>query len=289
MYAYADQNFLSTCVNSPSWKDSLVQARNNGTATLVMSPWHFYEVGNPNAGLRDELLKLAEDIRPAWTFAMADMQLLEVFSEWKTFWGNGTTFEPIGTLAEVAGALHNIHPGHFSRATLKQWIDVFAADDGVDIEKTLDFVCQSHAQNQQSFKRGRMTKDILRRMDQMHIAIQLARSEQNGRVIEAMKLAEQILSQQPDATRIEFFVDFGGMVNLKCYQVESALAENLWASTAQLKKRYIDRQHATVALPYCDRFITDDGDLTKRCLAATKSLRFSTAQIQRGEEFILSL
>lgn len=220
---------------------------------------------------------------------MADLQMLEVFSEWNTFWGEPTTLQPIGTLAEVGGALHNIHPSYFAKATLKQWIDVFSADDGIGIENTLDFVCQSHAQNKESFKRGRMTKDILKRMDQMHIAIQLARSEHNGEAKEAMKRAEQILTEQPIATQVGFFVDFGGMENLRCYQVESALAENLWASTAKLKTRYIDRQHATVALPYCDRFITDDTDLTKRCVAATKSLKFSTAQIQRGTEFIQSL
>ena len=289
MYAYADQNFLSTCVNNPSWKDAVVRARNRGTSTLVLSPWHFYEVGNASAGLRDGLLKLAEDTRPAWTFTMADLQMLEVFSEWNTFWGEPTALQPIGTLAEVGGALHNVHPSYFAKATLKQWVDVFSADDGSSIESTLDFVCKSYAENQRSFKQGRITKDILKRMDQRHIAIQLARAERNGEAKEAMKRAEQILTEQPVATQVGFFVDFGGMENLRCHHVESALAENLWASTAKLKTRYIDRQHATVALPYCDRFITDDADLTKRCVAATKSLTFPTAQIQRGEEFILSL
>jgi hypothetical protein len=224
-----------------------------------------------------------------WTYTMADLQLLEVFSDWNSFWGRPTAFQPIGTLAEVGGALHNIHPNYLALATLKDWVDVFAADNRADIENTLDFVCKSHAENQRSFKRGRMTKDVLKRMDQMHVAIQLARSEHNGEAKEAMRRAEGILAQEPSATHVRFFVDFGGMVSLKSYHVESALAEDLWASTAKLKTRYVDRQHATVALPYCNRFITDDTDLTKRCAVAKRSLTFPTAEVQNGEEFIKSL
>jgi len=289
MFAYADQNFLSTCADNQVWRDAVIRARDAGSATLVLSPWHFYEVGNAEPERRDKLLKLAEDARPAWTFTMADLQLLEVFSEWNTFWETPTAFQPVATLPEVGAALHNVHPSYLAKATLKDWVDAFAADGAAGIENTLDFVCKSHLENQQSFKRGRMTKAVLKRMDQMHIAIQLARSEQNGEVTEAMRRAEEILAQQPSATQVAFFVEFGGMVNLKSYQVESALAEDLWASTAKLKTRYVDRQHAAVALPYCDRFITDDGDLSKRCEAAKKSLTFPTAQIQRGKEFVESL
>lgn len=220
---------------------------------------------------------------------MADLQLLEVVSEWSAFWESPTTFQPIGELPDVGAALHNIHPSYLAKATLKDWVDVFAADDGADIRNTVDWVCQSYDSNRKLFQQGRMTKEVLKRMDRKHVAIQLARSEHDGDAAEALRRSEEILAQQPVGAQIEFFVDFGGMVNLKSYQVESALAANLWASSAKLNSRYIDRQHASVGLPYCDRFVTDDSDLIKRCEAAKRSLAFPTAQVQRAKEFIESL
>jgi len=76
---------------------------------------------------------------------------------------------------------------------------------------------------------------------------------------------------------------------LKSYQVEAALTTNFWQSKANLRGRLIDRLHATLALPYCDLFVTDDRDLTKRCKAAKDSLWFPTADIRKGAEFIRSI
>jgi hypothetical protein len=122
------------------------------------------------------------------------------------------------------------------------------------------------------------------------VAVQLARWENNGKAGEALRRADELMLQQPIAEQIRFFVEFGGMKNLKCYQVESELASNMWASSAKLQRnRYVDRQHAAVALPYCDVFVTDDRDLIKRCDVVRKALPFATAEVQRGEQFIRRL
>jgi hypothetical protein len=46
MYAYADQNFLITCADTPEWREAVIQARDQNKVTLVVSSWHFYEFGN---------------------------------------------------------------------------------------------------------------------------------------------------------------------------------------------------------------------------------------------------
>jgi hypothetical protein len=58
-----------------------------GTATLVLSPWRFYEFGNANAQRSERLLDLAEEISPVvWILERADVQLQEFISVWVKFW-----------------------------------------------------------------------------------------------------------------------------------------------------------------------------------------------------------
>jgi hypothetical protein len=244
-------------------------------------------LSNAEEQRRERLIQLAEDIRPAWTLTMADLQLLEFVTEWDNFWGDGpASFRPIGTMHEAAAALHNIDPKHLRGATLRDWVGSFVTDL-TNLRDTMDSIARASATNKEVYQQGRMTRDFLKAMDYGHVAVQLARVERNGEAKYAMKRGNQLLTEQPIGTQIRFFVDFGGMKELKCYHVESALAANMWASEAKLQSnRYIDRQHATVAMPYCDIFVTDDRDLIKRCGAAKMEVSFKTAEIHRGELFI---
>jgi hypothetical protein len=70
-----------------------------------------------------------------------------------------------------------------------------------------------------------------------------------------------------------------GAFTVELYQTGAKLSEN----------RFVDRQHATVALPYCDYFITSDTDLIKRCSRVKGTLRFDTAKVLTGDEFIAML
>ena len=51
----------------------------------------------------------------------------------------------------------------------------------------------------------------------------------------------------------------------------------------------LNRQHAIVALPFCDLFVTSDKELKRRCDAIRPKLGFAIAEVQTGEEFIQSL
>ena len=77
---------------------------------------------------------------------------------------------------------------------------------------------------------------------------------------------------------------------MKAYKTEVAFTLELYATGATLDtNRQIDRQHAIAALPYCDLFITDDGDLIKRIARVKRELRFDTANVLRGQAFIDTL
>jgi hypothetical protein len=295
MYAYADQNFLSNCADNREWRDAVIGAKNQGTATLVLSPWHFYELGNARAELRDGLLQLVEDARPSWTFTHADMQKRECLSVWNDFWGDGgVAFQPICTLREVAAALHNVLPEQLMRLNLRDWVAAFAAgpDALVEFRDSLTEQTKASASNQQDYQRGRMTKRLLEEVDKRHVAVQLSRAKYDRPKAsrEVYADSEALRRTQPLGTMIDMFVYWQGTANLKTYQTESALTENIWDSDAKLPpNRLIDRLHATVALPHCHRFVTDDRDLAKRCEAAKKALKFPTAEVQKGEAFIRSL
>jgi hypothetical protein len=68
--------------------------------------------------------------------------------------------------------------------------------------------------------------------------------------------------------------------------VEWQLTLSFYGTSAQLNpNRFVDRQHAVVALPYCGFFLTDDADLRKRCNEIRQSLWFPCAEVLGEAEF----
>jgi hypothetical protein len=123
----------------------------------------------------------------------------------------------------------------------------------------------------------------------MYAAVQFARLHQFERE-KVYALANQLLGEQPLSTQIQYFVYWRCTEFLKAYMTEVALTLELIQGTATLvPNRQIDRQHAIVALPYCDLLITDDEDLSKRIARVRGRLRFTTANVLRGEAFIKTL
>jgi hypothetical protein len=292
MYAYADQNFLITCADTPKWREAVMRARDLDIATIVLSPWHFYEFGNANTERMERLLQLAEEIRPAWSLDRADIQLQEFLSVWIKIWGNPCPlFQPICTLAEAAAALHRTHPDRMARFAIRDYVGAFKPEDAANILRTSmeeqGVIAEANLVN---YKRDRFNPALLSYIDQQHVAHQLARKEGYIVPIEVDQRANAILDAQPLGTMIEMFVYWGGMTLLKAYQVESVLTNQLYSTEAKLGvNRFVDRQHATMALTYCDVMITDDKDLITRCEAARQKLPFPVAAVKRGQDFIDSI
>jgi hypothetical protein len=88
-------------------------------------------------------------------------------------------------------------------------------------------------------------------------------------------------------TEISIFVENGGVKKLKAHNVELLLTSERWQGKAKLKEnRQVDRDHAVVALAYCDFFVTDDEELRKYCERVREESVFPLAKVVGCEEWI---
>jgi hypothetical protein len=294
MLAYADHNFLIYCIKNPAWRETVVNAHRTGEVSLVLSPWHFYEYGNARGhGETEALLQFAEELLPLWTLERADLQLFEFWVVWHQLWESADDpVSPIGTLAEIACVLSKVHPAQAGRITIRDFVKAFSTDDALNqIHAAISEQSKIMVSNREAYIEGRFNKSPKDQMALKHLAVLRARWEVKGAAPSRVyQRADEILREQPISTQLQCFVDWGFVRDLKCYETEGAFTEQLYRSGGLLGvNRFVDRQHASIALPYCDRFVTDDRDLRKRCEAARKTLKFPTAEVQKGEAFIESL
>jgi hypothetical protein len=91
---YADHNFLIYCIKHPHWGDAVTEAHRSGKASLVLSPWHFYEYGNARGHAdTEDLIQFVEALQPQWTMERADLLMrysdLAPFAGliWPHLWG----------------------------------------------------------------------------------------------------------------------------------------------------------------------------------------------------------
>jgi hypothetical protein len=293
MLAYADQNFIINCANNRDWRKAVTLARDRDRATLVLSPWHFYEIGTISEARMEELVQVVEEFRPAWILDRSDLQLRECIHAWQTFWGEKVDdFKPIGTLAEVAAILLRSNPKQLADFALRDYVRVFQRSAGAaQLLSVLDHQRVISAENRVSYKNGKITTRIETAIEQRFVAQMLARREEKGpSKSELDRRTNELLTTQPIATKIAIFIEWGGTADIKTYKVEAELTSRHFETDAVLNvNRQIDRQHAAVALPYCDCFVTSDNELLRRCEAVRERLAFRIATVQTGGDFVHSL
>jgi len=80
------------------------------------------------------------------------------------------------------------------------------------------------------------------------------------------------------------------MREVKCHQVEAALRPKQYSTGGKLSRNgFVDRWRVSIALPYCDRFITSDARLLKASERVKAEFHFVAAEISAGNEFIDSV
>jgi hypothetical protein len=290
--AYVDQNFLINCANQSSIRDAATKAVTTGNISFVLSPWHFYEIGTIAPARQTELLSVVKDLKPQWILERYDLELGEFKQEWGKFWG--TAYQPvvpIGTLADAAAALLRTTPASLQGAELDRYIAVFSRLGEANIGPELDQQQCIAAANQVTYREGKLTGYVRQGIARNYIAQQLANermtisSHEEHQAQLAAVLDDKLLVQQ-----IAFFVDGGGMRDLRAWWVESILTDEHHAGTAVLNvNRQIDRQHTIPALAYCDRFVTNDKEVLKRCVTVNKTAGFRVAESMTAEELVASL
>ncbi len=294
IFAYADHNFLINCTKNHEWRKTIIAAGEAGLASLVLSPFHFYEFGNVKIqAARDELLVFGEEIQPAWILERLDIQLREFLKVWMEIWTGQPfpTFEAVGPLAAVTAALFRTHPKQFEKYTFGDFVAEFTRER---LENVLLPVMKDQerisAANSKDFRAGRLTPAVRKAIDRAYVAQQLALAK--GLIVpdEVRDKAAAILRAQPISTMIEWFVEWGCISLLKTYQVEGAFTEEFYSGEKRLNKnRFVDRQHAIGALAHCDVLVTNDGELIEHCERARARLAFPVAVVETGEEFVARL
>jgi hypothetical protein len=290
MFTYADHNFLIDCANNPGWRRTVITALAEGRITIVLSPWSIYEIANTTEERMEELIQIVADFQPAWIPERADIQLLEGMQEWNRFWGlPPREFRPIGSLAQAFGRLHRCDPDKLSRFMVRDYAIQFrgAAREAYILPALREQQFIS-GQNHLSYVDGRLTREVEMQSKLHYVARFLARSQETGPSRDRLdERTKQFLTAQPLATQIWFFVEFGGMQEMKARKVEAMLTARHWESTAILNpNRQVDRQHAVAALAYCNYFVTSDAELIRRCSAIKDQLPFQIAEVRTGAEFI---
>jgi hypothetical protein len=294
VYAYADQNFLIYAEANPAWRDAVTKAHRSGAVSIVLSPWHFYEYGNARAHPDTEkLITFAEELGPKWTMTRADLQLFEFWATWDQIWqGIKEAIDPVSSLQDVAAILSKVHYGRIEGETIRAFVQAFSADGALDeAQVAMDEQTGVTSANLKSYIEGRFDKDVRRRMELNHLAIQRARLElgkDDPALVESHVRA--MWSKQPLATQLECFVDWGCVGYLKSYLTECAFSEDLYSTKGQLdRNRFVDREHASIALPYCRYFVTSDKKLANSCNRVKGKLSFTTEEVVNGEDFIAML
>ena len=291
MRAYLDNNFVIDCAtNQTQWKTTTLNACQAGLVTLVMSPWTIYEIGKASKDQMNEVIQTVDELEPQWILERVDLQLREFLHSWKEFWnGVRTPFNPIGTLVDVQASLLRVSQKRVESYTLRDYAEIWQRQDAHK-DAAAGFQRQANiaAWNRKAYSQGGLTSRTVREIRMRYVARQIVISKGWGLSHERMaKQEERILKSQKLRTYIRFFVEFGGMEDMKAHRVEEALTFHHWGTEAALNaNRLIDRFHATSALPYCDIFVTSDKELVKKSNTVRDELNFAIARVLRGEEFI---
>lgn len=292
MNVYVDYNFLIYCAKEPTWRKAVLEAHQSGRITIVLSAWHFYEYGNASGHPETEdLIRFAEELQPKWILERGDLQHQEFIAFWNCIWGSKPlAFNPVCTLAQASAILNRVPEERMSRYTVREFIQSFSGHGALDeIRAELKNQTSVAKYNLEKYVNDKRFDAVLPLTELFYVAVQMARLHeiQRDRVY---ALANFMLREQPLSTQIQCFVYWKCTDLLKAYKTEVAFTLELYATGATLDtNRQIDRQHAIAALPYCDLFITDDGDLVKRIARVKPTLRFATATVLRGQEFIGTL
>jgi hypothetical protein len=286
MLIYADQKFVSTCAEQPELQDRLIRAKAQQHAEFVLSPWHLYEIGKARPEVADPIINFRERIDPAWIPTRLDLQTVEFAAAWLLFWQPGAEAPAmVGSLTNLYAATGIRHPAtHGIRAAISEFQTDAARQH---IRSTLEPHREVAAQNRRNFLRGRFDPGLRRRVEIQNAALHLARMK--GFSLDHPSISgerERILHGGLIRAQIEFFIEFGGIDELRAGRIEWELSLQFYGTNARLDaNRWVDREHAVSSLPYCDIFVTDDRDLTRRIAAIRAKVPFPIAEVITCAEF----
>jgi hypothetical protein len=290
---YLDQNILIYLSDNSEWLRTVTTARVSDRFLPGLSPWHFYEIGKIPDDRRLELLKVVDQLRPAWMLDRADIQLAEFLHTWRDFWnGERRRFNAIGSLVDAVSFLFRVNPERAERFSVEQITSIFARPGGTEILKSVFAEQRAIAlANQRAVATREYTSQMDLEVQERYVARLLGREHETKPSREQLDARTASIWNHPlKREKIRFFVNFGGMSDLRAWQVESQLTRLHMLGTAILNEnRQVDRQHACSGLAYCDLFATNDRELINRSREISSKLNFKSAELVGPEELLQRL
>jgi hypothetical protein len=119
-------------------------------------------------------------------------------------------------------------PEQLIDVTLRDHINQFRSPKGKILLPAIKEQQAISAQNSISYREGKFTKISEIQAKHRYVAQFLARSQEAGSADQVDRLTKQYLSAQPLATQIAFFVEWGGMEQMRAYKVEGMLTARQW-------------------------------------------------------------
>jgi hypothetical protein len=177
-----------------------------------------------------------------------------------------------------------------AKYTIRDYVNSFSGPGALDeIRAELRRQTDVAKSNHDRYVNDKRFNTILPMTELTYVAVQFARLRE-AEPAKVYALANEFLRTEPNTTQIQCFVFWKCTELLKAYKTEVEFTLEFIAGKAILDThRQIDRQHAIVALPYCELFVTDDRDLTKRIGRIRGKLKFPTANVLTGQAFIDTL
>lgn len=283
--AYADQNFLSKCVTNSEWRDQVLRLNQAEKVKLVLSPLHFYELGNASDEVREKIICLLEAVRPRWIHDRWNLQKQELLAVWDVIY-NSAEFRYPATVSyyeafisrgdlQRPSSLREVVADYRSAEGRTTFLEMFIEQEAIAFNTTL------------SYRAGRFTVRLLHSVDQTHIASQFAKVEGLLYKHDLLRRSAELLEDPLLRTMIDAFLYWGCKRYLKAWRAEEFFAAHLQKTGAKLgANNNVDRQHAIVAMTYCDLFITDDKKLAKRCEELRLNLNRGCARVMNGASFM---
>ena len=188
--------------------------------------------------------------------------------------------------------MHRKPPQLFAGLTPRDFIQPFRDQSSLkEFRETFEQAIVASSHNRSKQREGRITPEFLQQVEKRYVATQLARVDERGPLQKELHgRANRLLQSERSFQEISIFVENGGTDRLKAHMVEVLMTNDRWQGEAIMKEnRQIDREHAIVALSYCDKFVTGDSELSKYSEQVRASSRFALAQVVSIDEWVETL
>ncbi len=273
---YCDHNFVvSSHDSADEYRTRLRELAVEGRVNFVLSTWHWLEMARDNdRGRGLSVAAFADSLAPRWFFDRRGVQRREVECAFWCFLDIespqqsmiGSLGEAIADLTRTPLAIANTYGD--SRAFVEH---MQALGDDHPINANIRNNLEKQRQNGEAYRAGRVTDEMIRRMDRTYIGGLLPKQTPSGIVIDRM-------------TKDNFLGSCNNN-DFPSYAVEAAFSLDGWRTGRILNDRaFRDSQHV-VAIPYLDTFVTDDGAFATAIRRVAGSLPFPTAEIIPKHEF----